>query len=61
MELAIKTEDANGNVILEGTLSAKELDFVVNIGINYLLANGASPFFKKEPPETVAPSTDTIQ
>lgn len=63
MELQIKTQDDKGNIILEGTLSDKELDFVVNVGINFLLANGASPFFKnKESTETtIAPSTETIQ
>lgn len=47
-----------------GTMNKNEATFVLNIGINYLLANGAMPLFTgKEDDElgVVAPSSDTMQ
>lgn len=61
MELQVKTEDAEGNIVFEGTLSPKEHDFVITVGINYLLSKGASPFFEKREDVTEVDGTDTVQ
>jgi hypothetical protein len=39
---SIETE--NGTVKFEGELEQHELDFVLKIGLNYLLTHGALPF-----------------
>lgn len=60
MEIVVKTEDENGNVVFEGTLKKNEVEFCLNVGVNYLLAQGAFPFIKDDE-ATEAPSTDTVQ
>ena len=60
MEIHIKTEDENGQIIFEGTLSSEEHDFVLNVGLSYLLAKGATPFMKKDE-SSLAEGPDTIQ
>ena len=60
MEIVVKTEDENGNVVFEGTLKKNEVDFVLNVGVNYLLAQGAMPFIKDDSVDE-PPSTDTVQ
>lgn len=64
MIVQITTHDKDGNVAFDGKLNKNELSFVLNVGINYLLANGAMPLFTgKEDEElgVVAPSTSTVQ
>jgi hypothetical protein len=39
---SIETEE--GTVKFEGTLEPKELDLVLQVGLNYLLQQGALPF-----------------
>lgn len=41
-------ETPNGGATFEGELSQEELDFVVKIGLNYLLQQGALPMVKEE-------------
>ena len=47
-------ETPQGTVKFEGELEQKELDFVLKIGLNYLLTQGAIPF-------TTAAKADTEQ
>lgn len=64
MKFEITTKDAEGNVSFSGTMNKNEATFVLNIGINYLLANGAMPLFTGKDDEelgVVAPSTETMQ
>lgn len=64
MKFAIETKDENGNVAFSGTMNKAEATFVLNVGINYLLVNGAMPLFTgKEDDELgiVAPTTGTVQ
>lgn len=37
-------ETSEGTVQFTGTLEKEELDFVLQVGLNYLLQNGALPF-----------------
>lgn len=62
----MKARDAEGNVLFDGKLTSKELDFVVNIGVNYLLAKGVSPWLLDKSEEgdddsMAAPGSDSIQ
>jgi hypothetical protein len=61
MEIKIRTEDDNGNVLFDGVLSQKEVEFCLAIGVNYLLAKGATPFIKDEDDANIADGSDTIQ
>ena len=45
MKIEVTTKDEEGNVAFSGTLNKQEVSFVLNIGINYLMANGALPLF----------------
>ena len=40
-------ETPEGTVKFEGELEQNELDFVLKVGLNYLLTNGAIPFTTK--------------
>lgn len=42
-------ETPTGSVKFEGELEPKELDFVLQVGLNTLLAQGAIPFTIKTP------------
>jgi len=64
MQIQVKTEDANGNVTFDGVLNQKEVELVLNVGINFLMANGAMPLFTGKDDEElgiVSPATDTVQ
>lgn len=63
MEIEIRTEDEDGNVHFEGTLKQNEVNFVLNVGINYLMAKGAFPFMVQDPDEPVVAveGTGTVQ
>lgn len=47
-------ETENGNVKFEGELEPAELDLVIKLGLNLLLANGALPYTTK--PTTYTPT-----
>jgi len=49
MNIEVTTKDTDGNVTFSGTLNKQEIDLVLNVGINFLLANGAMPLRNKEP------------
>lgn len=64
MQFEIQTKDAEGNVAFTGTLSKNEATFILNVGVNYLMANGALPLFTGKDDEelgVVAPSSGTVQ
>lgn len=64
MDIEVQTEDNDGNIVFKGTLKKHEVDFVLNVGINFLLANGATPFIKDEDDvedSMLGPSTDVVQ
>lgn len=64
MQIYVKTEDEDGNVTFEGKLNRQEVELVLNVGINFLMANGAMPLFTgKEDAELglISPSTNTQQ
>lgn len=46
MEFEILSKDKNDNVLFQGKASQKEASFLLNIGINYLLAQGTYPLLK---------------
>ena len=45
MIIEVTTKDTEGNVSFTGKLNAREVTLVLNVGINYLLANGVMPLF----------------
>ena len=64
MKIKVQTEDKDGNITFDGILNQQEVDFVLNIGINYILANGAMPFFNgrgDEEVKIVSPPPATTQ
>lgn len=44
----ILSKDKEGTVLFEGKASEKEASFLLNIGINFLLAQGTYPLLKGE-------------
>lgn len=64
MIIEVETKDEQGNIAFHGKLNAQEVSFVLNVGINYLMANGAMPLFTgKEATELgiVAAPSSTMQ
>lgn len=63
MQFEITTKKEDGSVAFTGTLSQNEATFVLNVGINYLMANGALPLFtgKDEVELGVHAPSDTVQ
>lgn len=64
MKIEVTTKDEDGNIAFTGTLNKTEAAFVLNVGINYLMANGALPLFTGKDDEelgVVAPGSSSIQ
>lgn len=64
MIIEVETKDEEGNIAFHGKLNSREISFVLNVGINYLMANGAMPLFTgKEDSElgVVAPTPKMAQ
>jgi hypothetical protein len=64
MLIEVQTKDSEGNIAFQGKLNSREVSFILNIGINYLLANGAMPLFTGKEEEDLgvyAPSSSTQQ
>jgi hypothetical protein len=59
MIIEVETRDEAGNITFNGKLNRNEISFVLNVGINYLMANGAMPLFtgKEEGSGYAAPKT----
>ncbi len=45
MLIEVTTKDEEGNIAFQGKLNSREATLVLNVGINYLLANGVMPLF----------------
>jgi hypothetical protein len=64
MEIQVKTLNPDGSIAFEGILRQHEISFCLEVGVNFLLANGASPFIQDED-ETeenmIGPGTDVVQ
>ncbi len=45
MLIEVTTKDEEGNIAFQGRLNSREATLVLNVGINYLLANGVMPLF----------------
>ncbi len=58
MNISKAIETPQGTVKFEGELEQKELDFVLKIGLNVLLTNGAIPFTTAK---HVAEGKETLQ
>lgn len=64
MIIEVETKDEDGNIAFHGKLNSAEVSFVLNVGINYLMANGALPFFTGKEDKDLsiyAPSTRQAQ
>lgn len=64
MIIEVQTKDEEGNIAFQGKLNSVEASFVLNVGINYLMARGALPLFTGEDDEDVskyAPGTTQVQ
>lgn len=57
IEKSFKTKD--GIVTFKGTLSQEEADYVIGVGLNYLLQQGAIPFSIVSENDTDDVSIDT--
>jgi len=60
MKFEITSKDEQGNVVFAGTFNQQEASFILEVGVSYLLANGALPFLAEEP-VSISPSTNTVQ
>lgn len=62
MKFDITLKNDDGSIAFEGTANQKEASFLLNIGVNYLLANGAMPLLTgKDEDVTVAETPTTTQ
>jgi hypothetical protein len=64
MEIAVKTLNEDGSILFEGVLRQHEVQFVLEVGVNFLLMNGASPFIQDEDESEknmIGPGTETVQ
>lgn len=52
MDVNHVVETPQGDLKFQGTLSGQELAFVVEVGLNYLMKEGAIPFVSKEDRES---------
>lgn len=48
MLVSKSVETENGTIKFEGELEQRELDFVLKVGLNYLLMQGAFPALKEQ-------------
>ena len=65
MEIQVKTLNEDGSINFEGTLRQHEVQFVLEVGVNFLLANGASPFIQDDDEEIdetmIGPGSENLQ
>lgn len=54
-------ETTDGEVTYTAELKGKELQVVIDVGLNTLLAAGALPFLGDESAQVIAPTSDTAQ
>lgn len=53
MQINKTIETPEGKVVFEGTLEGPELDFIIQIGLMWLLQNGGAKFQKQETHEAL--------
>jgi hypothetical protein len=46
MEIKLKTLNADGSIQFDGTLNQEQAQFILSIGLNYLLTQGAATFLE---------------
>jgi hypothetical protein len=64
VEIQVKTLNEDGSILFEGVLRQHEVQFVLEVGVNFLLMNGASPFVQDEDESEenmIGPGTETVQ
>jgi hypothetical protein len=64
VEIQVKTLNEDGSILFEGVLRQHEVQFVLEVGVNFLLMNGASPFVQDEDEleeNMIGPGTETFQ
>ena len=62
MLFEITGKNDKGDVVFKGTASSLEASYLMDVGVNYLLAMGVVPVLTgKEETTMLAPSTETVQ
>jgi hypothetical protein len=64
MEIQVKTLNADGSLVFEGKLNQEQVQFILGVGINFLLANGAEVLQDDDDEDEFvinAPTTETVQ
>jgi hypothetical protein len=63
MEIKVVTYNDDGSISFEGKLSQGQVTFILQVGINFLLANGATDFLgEDEVSDTFeVPTSDVVQ
>ena len=62
MLFEITGKNENGDVVFKGTASRIEASYLMDVGVNYLLAKGVAPVLTgKEEKIVLSPTTDTAQ
>jgi hypothetical protein len=61
MIIDVEHKDEDGNIIFNGKLNKSEATFVLNVGINYLLAHGCLPQFTGKEEEVVVHGMPTTK
>jgi hypothetical protein len=56
-------ETSEGTVTFQGELLKEELDFIIEVGLNVVMANGVTPFLssKNKKADLAVPATNTEQ
>lgn len=64
-KIDVITFNEDGSISFQGQMNAQQASFILNVGINFLLSQGASLFEEEDDdedlPETNAPTTGTVQ
>jgi hypothetical protein len=64
MEIEVKTLNADGSLVFQGKLDQAQIQFILGVGINVLLANGAASLQEDDEDDEFvinAPTTETVQ
>lgn len=67
MEIKVKTYNEDGSIAFEGVFGPKEAEFILEVGCNVLLQQGAIPFMLEDDEDDddedviIAPTTDRMQ
>lgn len=59
IQIKYSTEQEDGTYVMQASLTGKELDLVVEVGLNYLMAQGAFPFVSEEKADASGVPHDT--